>query len=827
MATKDNVSSLQPSPENSAPSRFNLRGKLTIANMGITFLVVLGMGLYIYFRIQDGSTQLISRLEENIRIRAQQELLNTGREQSILLDSFFETMSRNTSIVGSSITNLLEDTVELQDSPYWNPTISLRRLSSGSWDNLNAEPSSIFLPAEVELSASLLTKLKVLKHTDLIIPSILKDNPDIVAIYFGGISKETIYYPNIDLANIVPADFDVTGRVWYVDATLDNNPDKKVVWSAPYQDAALNGLVITTSIPVIDARSQFQGVAAMDIQLNRITDLVGEIKIGDTGYAFLVDNNNRLFSLPEKGYTDFNITDENARLGEIMDPSALTAASPEFFEILDAVSQSPGGVFSIELNGQERFIAYQVIPQVQYKLVLIVPSQELLADAALIEEEIQRETRTTVYFSLIIIIVVFVMAASTSLAISNRLTAPLQNLNEVAQEIIKGNYEARSNVRSQDELETLSDTLNTMTDTVKNLVSSLEQRVEERTAALQVELQHGEKRTKQYEAVTKVAQAINARQNLQELLPQITEVISQQFGFYHVGIFLNDASNQYAVLGAANSEGGKRMLQRGHQLKIGAQGIVGYVTSTGKPRIARNVGEDSAYFNNPDLAETLSEMALPLSISDTIIGALDVQSKNANAFTDEDVEVLTILADLVSIAIQNARLYDQMQRSLMEAESVTRQYFRDNWSRLSEEQRISGYRYTSSGSIPIFLATDGENSADLENRRTYTVPIVIRGQAVGELSVIVPKQEPIKGDQLDLVRAVAERVGVFAENARLFDQTARRAERERLVSDITNKIRGTNDPKEMVETAIQELRQALNVSRIEIIPQKISPPDKE
>ncbi|MBL8062546.1 MAG: GAF domain-containing protein [Anaerolineales bacterium] len=827
MATKDNVSSLQPSPENSAPSRFNLRGKLTIANMGITFLVVLGMGLYIYFRIQDGSTQLISRLEENIRIRAQQELLNTGREQSILLDSFFETMSRNTSIVGSSITNLLEDTVELQDSPYWNPTISLRRLSSGSWDNLNAEPSSIFLPAEVELSASLLTKLKVLKHTDLIIPSILKDNPDIVAIYFGGISKETIYYPNIDLANIVPADFDVTGRVWYVDATLDNNPDKKVVWSAPYQDAALNGLVITTSIPVIDARSQFQGVAAMDIQLNRITDLVGEIKIGDTGYAFLVDNNNRLFSLPEKGYTDFNITDENARLGEIMDPSALTAASPEFFEILDAVSQSPGGVFSIELNGQERFIAYQVIPQVQYKLVLIVPSQELLADAALIEEEIQRETRTTVYFSLIIIIVVFVLAASTSLAISNRLTAPLQNLNEVAQEIIKGNYEARSNVRSQDELETLSDTLNTMTDTVKNLVSSLEQRVEERTAALQVELQHGEKRTKQYEAVTKVAQAINARQNLQELLPQITEVISQQFGFYHVGIFLNDASNQYAVLGAANSEGGKRMLQRGHQLKIGAQGIVGYVTSTGKPRIARNVGEDSAYFNNPDLAETLSEMALPLSISDTIIGALDVQSKNANAFTDEDVEVLTILADLVSIAIQNARLYDQMQRSLMEAESVTRQYFRDNWSRLSEEQRISGYRYTSSGSIPIFLATDGENSADLENRRTYTVPIVIRGQAVGELSVIVPKQEPIKGDQLDLVRAVAERVGVFAENARLFDQTARRAERERLVSDITNKIRGTNDPKEMVETAIQELRQALNVSRIEIIPQKISPPDKE
>ncbi|HMZ07185.1 MAG TPA: cache domain-containing protein [Anaerolineales bacterium] len=825
---KENSSPLpHSSSEDATRGRLNLRGKLTVANMAITFLVVFIMGLYLYLRIQDSSTQLTSRLEENIRVRAQADLLNSVREQSILLDTFFENMSKNTTVVGTSITNILTEQVNLKDSTYWNPAISLRQLEGGSWDNLNTEPSSVFLPADVDLTPSLLEELKVLKHSDLIIPSILSDNPDIVAIYFGGTSKETIYYPNIDLANIVPADFDVTGRVWYLDALPDNNPNNEVIWSAPYEDAALNGLVITTSTPVYDSHNRFQGVAAMDIQLNRITNLISNIKIGETGYAFLVDNEKRLFSLPGQGYVDFGITDENAQLSDIMDSAALTSATPEFYQILDTISQGQGASFNITLAGTERFVVYQTIPQVQYKLVMIVPASELLTDTALIAEEIQKQTRNTILFSLVIILVVFALAAVTSLGISNRLTAPLQTLNQVANEIIRGNYSVKSNIHSQDELETFGDTLDTMTDTIRDLVTSLEQRVEERTFELQKELQHGEKRAKEYEAVTKVAQAINTRQNLQELLPLITEVISEQFGFYHVGIFLTDASNRFAVLSAANSEGGMNMLNRGHQLRVGIQGIVGYVTGSGKPRIARNVGDDAAYFNNPDLPRTHSEMALPLTLSGKIIGALDVQSENTNAFTDEDVDVLTILADLVSIAIQNARLYEQMQRSLVEAESATRQYFKENWTRLSEEYKISGYRYTSSGAIPIFEGSNGSDPEEMEARRNYTVPIVIRGQMVGELSVSVPKQEPIKSDQMDLVRAVAERVGIFAENARLFDETTRRAERERLVSDITNKIRSTNDPKEMIQTAIQELRQALNVSRIEIIPQKPSQPDKE
>lgn len=806
-------------------SRLNLREKLALGNMAVTFLVVVVIGLFVYFRTRSGSEQLTAQLETSIRERVEESLLATGQEQADLLSGFFNSMSRNTSIIGSTIEDMLAQRSNLAQTPYWNAAESLSTLPSGSWDNSNTEVSSIFIPAGVQLTNSLASKLNTLKHTELTFPSILQDNPDIIAIYFGGVTRETIYYPNIDLAAIVPPDFDVTGRLWYVNASPDNNPGEAVVWSTPYQDAALNGLVITASVPVFDERNRFQGVAAMDVQLTQITNLVSDIRIGQTGYAFLVDDSNRLISLPSSGYLDFNITDESAKLGEIMDPSVLPTAAPQFFEILEKISSGESGVFSTTLGNTERFVAYQQIPEVGYKLVILVPAQELLTEAQLVREQISQETGTTTNITILLIAGIFVLATLASLTIGNRFTGPLRGLTLVAKDIIAGNLFAKADVNSQDEIGTLSNTLNTMTASLRESIQSLEDRVAERTEALQKELEKGERRSKQYEAIAKVAQAITTTQNLQELLPQIANVISQQFNFYHVGIFLNDPTDQYAVLSAANSDGGKKMLARGHQLKVGQQGIVGYVTGTGKARIALDVGGDAVFFNNPDLPTTRSEMALPLTISGNVIGALDVQSTESNAFTGEDVEVLSTLADQVSIAIQNARSYEQIQKSLAEAEAVSRRYFSDTWNQIAQERQVSGFRYTAAGTIPLENSASNQEE-DTVDRKQVTVPIIIRGTTVGELSVLVPKHDQVRLDQMNLIQAVADRVGIFAENARLFDQTSRRAERERLVSDISNKIRGTNDPNEMVRTAIQELRAALNVSKIEIIPQKVTSPDK-
>jgi GAF domain-containing protein len=143
------------------------------------------------------------------------------------------------------------------------------------------------------------------------------------------------------------------------------------------------------------------------------------------------------------------------------------------------------------------------------------------------------------------------------------------------------------------------------------------------------------------------------------------------------------------------------------------------------------------------------------------------------------------------------------------------------------DQDLLGYRYTVTGAAPldkpIDLAkptNDEEKVAPIVATRVV-VPIELRGETIGTLVVQSPSMGEINQDQFDLIKAVAERVAISAENARLFDETTRRAERERTVSDITSKIRSGNDPQAMIQTAIEELRNALGASRVEVVPQTI------
>jgi GAF domain-containing protein len=367
-----------------------------------------------------------------------------------------------------------------------------------------------------------------------------------------------------------------------------------------------------------------------------------------------------------------------------------------------------------------------------------------------------------------------------------------------------------------------------------NLKISLEQRVTERTSELvqrSTELEavnrQVRRRAAQLESLAQVAHSVASVRDLRQLLPQIAAAISENFGFYHVGVFLQDEANEYAVLSATNSEGGKKMLERKHRLRVGQEGIVGHVTSTGEPRIAMDVGTDAVFFDNPELPDTHSEMALPLKSENRIVGALDVQSTERGAFTNEDVQMLSLLADQVSLAIENARLFDETRAALTESEAISRQFTREAWGRIPQEHKLLGYRYNVTGAVPLtepvdLLEAGKSKSRDSQKKANQTViPIELRGETIGTLVVQSPSTAELNQDQINLIKAVAERVALSAENARLFEETTRRAERERLVSDITGKIRSVNDPQTMIQTAMEELRKALGASRVEVIPQAV------
>ncbi len=193
----------------------------------------------------------------------------------------------------------------------------------------------------------------------------------------------------------------------------------------------------------------------------------------------------------------------------------------------------------------------------------------------------------------------------------------------------------------------------------------LDRRVAERSLDLQ-------RRSIQLQTASEVARDATGILDVDQLLNETVHLISERFGFYHAGIFLVDEQRGYAVLRAASSEGGQRMLEKGHKLAIGKVGIVGYVAGTGEPRIVLDVDKDVAYFANPDLPATRSEMALPLISRGRVIGVLDVQSTQEAAFTEEDVATLRTMADQLANAIESAHLYTAELQRRQEAETLYR-----------------------------------------------------------------------------------------------------------------------------------------------------------
>lgn len=347
--------------------------------------------------------------------------------------------------------------------------------------------------------------------------------------------------------------------------------------------------------------------------------------------------------------------------------------------------------------------------------------------------------------------------------------------------------------------------------------SGLEQRIQERTKVL-------DKRTSQLQAVADVGKSIASYRNLSELLQRATQLIHDNFGYYHVGIFLLDERKEYAVLAAANSEGGRRMLEKGHLLKVGETGIVGYVASALTARIALDVGADAVFFNNPDLPNTRSEMALPLVASGQILGVLDVQSVEPRAFGEDDISTLQILAEQLAVAIQNANLFSETEKALESARATYGQLSREAWSRMLRSQSKIDFLATPPTTVQIQseetepAITRAIETGDLilgGDGLTISVPVKIRGQVIGAIRLKKPDiAEAWTQDETNLAISLADQLSGALESARLYRESQQRAARESLVSEISSRINAAATKDSILRETVQELGQAIGNATI-------------
>lgn len=306
-------------------------------------------------------------------------------------------------------------------------------------------------------------------------------------------------------------------------------------------------------------------------------------------------------------------------------------------------------------------------------------------------------------------------------------------------------------------------------------------------------------------AVTEVGRAITGTRDLNVLLNQVVNLIIDQFDFYHAQVFLLDEIGQNAILKASTGEAGQKLLARGHSLPVGSQSVIGQVTSHGGTVIAADTDIDAIHRRNELLPYTRAEMALPLRVAGRIIGALDVQAVEPDAFRNTDISIFQAMADQLAIAIENARLFEQARRDLQDIERLNRQLTGEAWRQYidKKEGSTTGFQATDAGIAPV--------SGDEDGQPTLSVPLQVRGQTIGLLDISARDGSEPDEDTRQMLEAVAERVALALDSTRLSEQAQQQAVREQILSRLSAELQATTDLKVILRIAAREASRALDV----------------
>ena len=380
----------------------------------------------------------------------------------------------------------------------------------------------------------------------------------------------------------------------------------------------------------------------------------------------------------------------------------------------------------------------------------------------------------------------------------------------------------------------------------------------------------------QFETAAEIARDISSSLDLDDLLKKAVALIRNRFDFYHAGVFLKDTADEYVVIREATGEAGAQMKRSGHKLGIGSKSIVGFVAGNGEQLIVNDTTRDATYYPNPLLPDTKGEAAIPLRIGDRIVGVLDVQSTLPYAFTDSNLRTLHILADQLAIAVINSELFAETQEHLAQhrlLHHITTTAASGTTLDEALESAVVGLQVTLGGDRVSILLTDLEKKklevkaavgyasdifelnvpigtgitgwaashkrslrinnvhedtryieGSINTKSEMAIPMVYRSEVLGVLNVESEQLNAYTETDEELLGTLGGSLAAIIANARLLEQIRAQAERERVLFDISDKIRRTTDLQTIITTTVSELTRATGASRVRI---KVGTPDNQ
>jgi GAF domain-containing protein len=334
---------------------------------------------------------------------------------------------------------------------------------------------------------------------------------------------------------------------------------------------------------------------------------------------------------------------------------------------------------------------------------------------------------------------------------------------------------------------------------------NLEIRVQERTERLDL-------RVEQLRTIAEISRSISSILDHETLFQNVVNLLKDRLDLYYAGIFIVEETGQFAILRAGTGEAGRQMLANGHRLQVGGTSMIGWSVINRMPGIALDVGQEAVRFNNPLLPETRSELALPILSKDNAIGALTIQSDKPNAFDEEDILIFQGISDSLSVALENARLFQQTQDNLNEIRYLSRQYLQETWG--------------------SFMQTTGSLTSEFENpliaasstpTYSHTIPVFLRNEPIGEI-ILETADEALSSEDQQLINSITAQAVLSLESTRLLQETQRQAIQEEKINQISAQFTNAFDIQGVLETALKEISQLPSVSEIAV---HLVPPENQ
>jgi len=591
--------------------RRSIKSKLLALILPMFVILMLIISFFIVKSVMDVGQKTQDISKEALLDSTEKYILQVTVDNAKKNDAVLKSIQKDTKNLAQYTENIFSKPDIFARGLYWSAKDSMFFGANGQYLNSKNEITSAFAPNFADINQDLIADLELGAYTDFVFPLIYKNNPNTVAIYFGTKQETTRYFPNIDLGNVVPPNFQVTKRPWYVSSNPESNPEQKAVWSPVYLDSTGNGLMVTAAAPVYGKNDKFIGGIGMDITLDGLSTDIKNIQLPGGGYAFLIDTNGYALALPEQGYKD--IIGHPIRQNESY--INLLNSSTGFAPVIAKMISGETGIEILEIEGKQLFVAYAPVQSTGWSLAGVIEADKILLPVTKMQEEINSYVKSSILWVLLVGLVIIIILLPVGFILINHMINPLQKLSSAAKEIGTGNLNIKLPKPTYDEIGQLTYAFSQMINDLKksraeleNYSKDLEKQVEIRTKQLDEKAKDSEN--------TKIA-TLNIMDDIDETNRKL--VIAQDKLKQDVEELkkLDIKKDQFISIAA-------------HELKTPMTSIRGFSDLLNNPKVAENPELRKKYlniiFNDTTRLVTLVSNVLELSRMD--LGVLKISWQN-------------------------------------------------------------------------------------------------------------------------------------------------------------------------------------------------------